>query len=358
MRRALNNYNSDITRQSPDYVCRVTSDEGAIGRGHLSTFQDVETTTPAILTTSQLLTTGVDAPTVKNIVLARVVGTISEFKQIIGRGTRVRDDYGKYYFTILDYTGAATRMFADPDFDGDPEYLDEIEIDDEGAETNVKVVTEEENGGSDADTVSGPDWSSLTEDKSRARRKFYVDEGSVEVAHQLVFELDAQGKQLRVVQYTDYTAESVRALFRTAAELREQWADPRRRSAIIEQLEQRGIDFDHLAEVAGRPEADPFDLLCHVAFNAPLRTRRERADRLLKDRKDLFDEYGSDARAVLNELLNKYAEFGLAEFKLPDVLKLPPISQRGNVSEIAKLFGGVEPLREAVGQLQEQLYAA
>ena len=120
MRQALNNLNADLVKQYPDYVCRVTSDEGDIGRGHLSRFQDVERQTPVILTTSQLLTTGVDAPTCKNIVLVRVVNSMTEFKQIIGRGTRVRDDYGKLFFNILDYTGSATRLFADPDFDGDP----------------------------------------------------------------------------------------------------------------------------------------------------------------------------------------------------------------------------------------------
>src|SRR5438874_4440847 len=120
MRRALNNLNADLVRQYPDYVCRVTADEANIGRGHLGRFQDVETTSPVILTTSQLLTTGVDAPTCKNVVLARVINSMTEFKQIIGRGTRVRDDYGKYYFNILDYTGSATTLFADPAFDGDP----------------------------------------------------------------------------------------------------------------------------------------------------------------------------------------------------------------------------------------------
>jgi type I restriction enzyme R subunit len=287
------------------------------------------------------------------------VGSISEFKQIIGRGTRVRDDYGKYFFTILDYTGAATRMFADPDFDGDPEYIDEIEIDDEGNEAQVTVITPDMADESLADAEPrAPGWTSLMDEEPRERRKFYVDDGSVEIAHQLVYELDAQGKQLRVIQYADYTAESVRSLYGSAAALRVDWADPVKRSDIIDQLEERGIDFDKLAEAAQRPDADPFDLLCHVAFNAPLRTRREGADRLLKDKRDFFDDYGPHAREVLEELLEKYAEHGLAQFRLPDVLKLPPISERGNVAEIAKLFGGVASLRDAVDQLQEQLYAA
>lgn len=199
MRRELNNLNSDLVVKHPNYVCRVTADEAAVGRGHLSDFQDVETTSPVILTTSQLLTTGVDAPTCQNVVLARVVNSMVEFKQIIGRGTRLRDDYGKYYFNIA-------------------------------------------------------------------------------VTH-LVYELDPDGNQLRVVKYTDYTAEKVRSLYRNSAELRERWADPDGRSEIIESLAERGIQFDHLAEASHQPHADPFDLLCHIAFNTPIRTRRERADR-------------------------------------------------------------------------------
>ena len=140
MRQALNNLNSGLVKKYPDYVCRVTADEGDIGRGHLSRFQDVESQSPVILTTSQLLTTGVDAPTCKNIVLARVVGSMTEFKQIIGRGTRVRDDYGKLWFNILDYTGSATRLFADPDFDGDPAFISEEEIDAAGKKIGEKII--------------------------------------------------------------------------------------------------------------------------------------------------------------------------------------------------------------------------
>src|SRR5438067_7495676 len=140
MRQALNNLNSDLVRQCPDYVCRVTADEGDIGRGHLSRFQDVESRSPVILTTSQLLTTGVDAPTCRNIVIARVVGSMTEFKQMIGRGTRVRDDYGKLWFNIIDYTGSATRLFADPEFDGEPAFISEEEINAAGKITKEKII--------------------------------------------------------------------------------------------------------------------------------------------------------------------------------------------------------------------------
>ena len=361
MRRALNNLNTDLVRQYSDYVCRVTADEGDIGRGHLGRFQELETVTPVILTTSQLLTTGVDVQTCKNIVLARVINSMTEFKQIIGRGTRVRDDYGKLYFNILDYTGSATRLFADPDFDGDPALISEVQINNDGvpipgSETidvpEAQLYPEAEETGSPIDRPLS------SEEIESEPRKYYFDGGQVEIATHLVYELDPDGKQLRVVKFTDYAAEKVRTLYPSAADIRKRWVDPEQRSEIIAWLEERGINFDELAAATNQPEADPFDLLCHVAFNAPLRTRRERADRLRQEKKDFFDQYGPEARAILNELLDKYAEHGTAQFIIPDVLKVPPISEHGNVIEIAGFFGGTEKLREAVNELQTLLYAA
>jgi type I restriction enzyme R subunit len=354
MRTALNNLNSDLVRQYPDYVCRVTADEGDIGRGHLSRFQDVESRSPVILTTSQLLTTGVDAPTCKNIVIARVVGSLTEFKQIIGRGTRVRDDYGKLWFNIIDYTGSATQRFADPDFDGDPAFISQEEIDAAGKTTKEKIIDD------GLPPLEGEDQGPIIIDEGPTveRRKYYFDEGHVEIASHLVYELDPDGKQLRVLKYSDYAAEKVRTLYPSAPELRQKWANPAERSEIINKLAQRGISFDELAETAKQPNADPFDLLCHLAFNAPLRTRRERAERLRADRKDFFERYSSEARSILGELLDKYAEYGTAQFVLPDVLQVPPISRHGNVIEIAKMFGGNDKLRGAVNELQTLLYAA
>ncbi len=356
MRRLLSNLNADLVQKYPDYVCRVTADEGDLGRGHLSRFQELETETPAVLTTSQLLTTGVDAPTVKNVVLVRVVGSMSEFKQIIGRGTRVRDDYNKLFFNILDYTGSATRLFADPEFDGDPVGTVEQHVDDEGN------VTEETLPGPPSSLSEPPaqpyGQASLGDDSEGERRKLYFDGGQVEIAAHVVYELDADGRQLRVVRFSDYTAERVRTMYRSAAELRADWASPEKRADIIERLASRGIDFDELTKATQQPDADPFDLLCHVAFNAPLRTRRERADRLRRERAAFFEKYGGPAREILDELLEKYAEHGTAQFMLPDVLHVPPISQHGNVTEIARLFGGAEKLREAIHQLQSLLYAA
>ncbi len=348
MRRALNNLNADLVRQHPDYACRVTAAEGEIGRGHLGRFMDVERATPTIVTTSQMLTTGVDVPTCKNVVLVRVINSMTDFKQIIGRGTRVRDDYGKLWFSILDYTGSATRMFADPDFDGEPIDFDERPIDEEPEPEPEPPEPEPQ----------PPEPPPLPPEPPEQRRKFYFDGGQVEIAAHLVYELDPDGKQLRVVKFTDYTAEKVRTLFRSAADLRRAWADPAGRADLIGKLAERGIDFDELATAADQPDADPFDLLCHVAFNAPIRTRRERAQRLRSERKDFFDQYGPEARAVLNELLDKYTEHGTAQFVVPDVLELPPINQHGNVIEIARQFGGEERLATAMTELQNLLYAA
>jgi type I restriction enzyme R subunit len=349
MRHALSNLNADLVVHNPDYVCRVTSDEGDIGRGHLSRFQDVDTSTPTILTTSQLLTTGVDAPTCKNIVLARVIGSMSEFKQIIGRGTRVRDDYDKLWFNIIDYTGSATRLFADPAFDGDPIQVTEEELRGPNArndllETGVTNGTEQAVHADEARLV-------------QSRRKLYVDGGHVEIAAQLVYELDSDGKRLRVVRLTDYAAERVRALWADASDLRSRWVDASSRSEVIRRLEERGIGLAALSEAAQMPDADPFDLLCHLAFNAPLRTRRERAQRLRAEGGVFFDRYGPVAREILDELLEKYARHGSTQFTLPDVLRIPPLSSHGSVMQIAAEFGGPENLRIAVQALQNLLYA-
>ena len=352
MRQALNNLNADLVKDNPNYVCRITADEGDIGKGHLSRFMDVEADIPVIATTSQLLSTGVDMPTVKNVVLARVVSSMTEFKQIIGRGTRVRDDYGKLFFNILDYTGSATEHFADPVFDGDPALITEIELDTDGNIVTQTTLQPEETPTQQIvprELVIPPE---------NALTKFYVDGGVVEIAAHVVQELDLEGNRLRTMEYKDYSAKQVRTLYRNAAELRGFWAQPNERSKIVSGLAERGVDFDHLAEVLEQPNADRFDLLCHVAFNAPIRTRRERADYLRKNQPDIFDQYGPAARAVLNDLLEKYAEHGVTQFVMPDVLKLPPISNHGTVSEIVQLFGGADQLKEAVNDLQTQLYAA
>jgi len=288
MRRAINNECSDLARKHPDYVVRVVSDEGEIGRGHLSRFQELEKITPVVVTTSKMLTTGVDAPTCKNIAIARIINSMTEFKQIIGRGTRVRADYGKLWFSILDYTGSATRLFADPDFDGDPiESPTETPVDRPIPSPELPLDLPE------------PTGTSLPDVPEPSLRKLYVDGGSVEIAAHVVYELDANGKQLRVVKFTDFASENVRSLWTSAAELRAHWSNTEERTSIVKSLEERGITLDQLSNNVGQPEADPFDLLCHVAFNSPLRTRRERAERLRKGRVDFWERFKPEARAIL-----------------------------------------------------------
>lgn len=352
MRAALVALNPDLVARHPDYVCRVTADEGDIGHGHRSNFQDVERATPVVLTTSQLLTTGLNAPTCKNVVLARVVGSMSEFKQIIGRGTRVRDDYDKLWFNIIDYTGSATRLFADPAFDGEPALLTQEQIDAAGLAVEPAELLARE-----PEPPADEPGADVIEPAEMERRKYWYDGGRVEIAAHLVYELDPDGKQLRVVRYADFAAERLRALVPSAPELRKRWAEPQQRADIIAALAERGIAFDALAEATGQPEADPFDLLCHLAFNAPLRTRRERALALRRERSDFWSRWSPQARAILEELLDKYAEHGDAQFVLPDVLRVPPISRYGQPAEIIRLFGGAQQLRSAVTELQNLLYA-
>ncbi len=354
MRFALNNLNADLTQQYPDYVVRVTADEGRTGRGHLDRFMELETTTPTIVTTSQLLTTGVDVQTCKNIIIARTINSMTEFKQIIGRGTRVKDDYGKLYFNILDYTGSATRLFADPDFDGEPAFATVEEMNAEGNNVKAEIEKSEE-------VITDPLPPQILEPggrKSGEPRKYYVDQGSIEIVAHFVSELDADGRQLRVVRFTDYTGEKVRSMCPSAAELRSKWSNADQRAEIIQALEERGITLEELIQASNQPDADPFDLLCQVAYSAPVRTRRERAERLRKDQRAFFEKYSEKARQVLQDILDKYVDYGTAQFAIPEILKVPPISERGTVMDISQMFGGAERLRTAVNELQALLYAS
>ena len=363
MRQELVNLNSDLVRQYPDYVCRVTADEGAIGLTHLGHFQDVDKPTPVILTTSQLLTTGVDVEMVKNVVLVRVVGSRSEFKQIIGRGTRLKVDYGKEYFNIIDFTGSATRHFADPDFDGEPAFIEEITVD--GTGTIVDTVVETPAGTEEppSDYTVGTDEAGdgpgeiITEPPVEPR-KFYIDGGEVEVIGHLVYDLDIDGKKLQVVRYTEYSGRAVRTLYPTREALQSAWANPDTRADVLRELTDRGISFEELAASADQPEADPFDLLCHLAWNAPLRTRRQRAEQARKGSQDLFGQYGDAAREILTLLLDKYIERGIIQFNaLSELMKVHPFDHFGTPSEIAsRHFGGVKGLKDAVTSLQAALY--
>ena len=364
MRQELINLNSDLVKQYPDYVCRVTADEGAIGLTHLSHFQDVDKPTPVILTTSQLLTTGVDAEMVKNVVLARVVGSRSEFKQIVGRGTRLKVDYGKEYFNIIDFTGTATRHFADPDFDGDPARIEEVTVDEAGEQvgtTEAEVDVTQDDLAAEYEMPEeqiGPGTGLPIDEPPPEPRKFYIDGGEVEVIGHLVYDLDTDGKKLQVVKYTEYSGRAVRTLYPTREALQSAWANPDTRGEVLRELTERGISFEELAASSEQPDADPFDLLCHLAWNAPLLTRRQRADQARRQAQDLFTQHGETAREILTLLLERYIERGILQFNtLSDLMKVQPFDRYGSPSEIAtRHFGGVRGMKEAVARLQTALY--
>lgn len=356
MRSALINENVDLSKEYPDYVARVVSEEGDIGLSHLSNFQDLEKKTPAILTTSKLLTTGVDMPMATNIVIAKVINSMTDFKQTIGRGTRIRDDYGKLYFNILDYTGSAIQRFADPEFDGEPALLTEEQMNELGEriEESIKEITNIEK--EEEKLIEVEEEPKISDDSEVNIHKYYVDNGEVHVIGEVAYEIDSAGNRQRVVKYTDYTRDKVRSMFTKAADLRSKWGIPEERDAIIESLKDYGVVLEDLVDATKMYDADRFDLLCHVAFNAPLRTRRERAENLKKGKTDFFEQYSPKAREILNEILDKYIEYGIEQFTIPDILKVRPIDRHGNVIEIAKIFGGVEKLRNAVYKMQSNLY--
>lgn len=359
MRDALNNLNADLVRKYPHYVCRVTAEEEGIGKGHLSRFQDPESESPVILTTSKLLTTGVDAPTCKNVILARVVNSMTEFKQIIGRGTRVREDLGKLWFNIIDYAGSAHQRFADHAFDGFPARQTEMEIDDAGNTTKETVEIADPSPAEYADDADNEETARIADfSASEPRRKFYVDGGTCEILGEIVSVLDPDGKLLRTQKVTDYTADKVRTLYTSPENLRQRWSDAESRGEVLSDIESRGIDFDVLRGILKTPDADPLDLLLHIAFQAPLQTKRQRAEKLRKAHREFLDSFRPEAREILDEILDKYADGGPAQFTLPDVLELPPINRHGKLPEIVQLFGGPDQLRSAVDELQHRLYAA
>ncbi len=355
MRRALHNANSDLTKQHPNYVVRIVSDEGTIGKGHLSDFADTEKDVPVIATTSQLLSTGVDLPTVSNIVLFRPVGSMAMFKQMIGRGTRLFPDEDKLSFEIIDYSGA-TGLFEDPEFDGPPERVEEEEIDDEGNVVDEVVVEEPEPifdpGEFDDDSIDPDDLD------VEPTEKLYIDDVEVWVTAEAIYQLDPETERLVLFEYRDFVADTVRTLYLDPKKLRARWASKLGRHDIRDELAARGIDSAEVAARTGLVEADPLDVLVHVAWNQPLATRRERAKRVRKEHTDFFEAFQPDAREVLAQLLDKYAEHGISQLDDLAVLEVPPISALGSPFEIAERFGSPEVLHEAVDRLGELLYAA
>lgn len=354
MRRALINANADLVRQHPNYVVRIVSDEGDTGRLHLGDFADPEQDTPVIATTSQLLSTGVDLPTVCNIVLFKPIGSMVEFKQIIGRGTRLYPDQDKLSFEIIDYA-RATSLFEDRSFDGPPETPPVIEeVDSEGATVEATALAEPE-----PVYESEPDELDAEEAPAPlAGRKFYVDDAVAYVAAEGFYLPNPASGRLRLVEYSDYVAAEVRRLFGSARLLRAAWQVSVSRTETIEALQARGISIDEAAERLHLSDMDPLDLLVHVAWNGPLITRGDRARRLRRDHRDFIESFVPAARAVLDDLLDKYTEHGIAQLDDPRILEVPPLDEHGTVVEIARQFGGSRQLHAALTELESHLYAA
>ena len=356
-RREISNLNTDLVQQYPDYIVRIVSEEGDIGKGHLSRFMDIDEPIPVVVTTSKLLSTGVDVPTCKNIVIFRTINSMTEFKQIVGRGTRVREDKEKLFFTILDYTGSATRNFADSDFDGEPPLITEEEIDEDGN------VTEGDEWTPDPTPDDNDDWEDNDDTDEtptgggggEPRRKYYISEGTVSIVAESVQILDANGK-LRTVQFTQFAKEQITTMFPSMNDFRSKWNDLQERQHIIDELENNGISIEQLMDITKQQDIDPFDLLCFVAFDLKPLTRKQRADLLKKNKPDFFAHYSEGAKNVLNLILEKYVDYGLNQIR-PDIISVEPIAQQGNPIEIVNEFGGIDEFKKAIEELQTLLYA-
>ncbi len=347
MRQALVNANPDLAAANDKYVMRITGDSPE-GKAQLDNFIDPDRTYPVIATTSQLMSTGVDAQTCHLIVLDKRIASMTEFKQIIGRGTRIREDYGKLYFTIMDFK-RATALFADPDFDGDP-----VQIYVPGADDPVVPPDESSTNAQEEDEayIDGEPWPLDGDGDSGRPKKYYVDNVEVKVVTERVQYLDADGK-LITESLRDYSRRTVQKSFATLAEFLTVWSDADRKQAILEELAGKGVFLDELAEQVGR-DYDAFDLICHVAFDEPPLTRRERAENVRK--RHVFAKYGAEVRAVLDALLDKFADGGIQSVESLEILKVDPLTKFGTPVEIVKLFGGKREYLEAIQALEAELY--
>lgn len=352
-RREISNLNADIVQQYPDYTVRIVSEEGEVGKGFLSKFMDIDEPFPVIVTTSKLLSTGVDVQTCKNIVIFRTINSMTEFKQIIGRGTRVREDKEKLFFTILDYTGSATRNFADVDFDGEPPLITEEQIDEDGNVIEIEEWESENNDATESD--SSDEFGSPSTIVSTPRPKYIVTEGTATIINETVQIVGENGK-LRTVQFTQYAKEQIVTLFPTINDLRNSWNNLDQRNHIFDELKNSGITIEQLLDLTKQKELDPFDLLCYVAFDLKPMTRKQRADLLKKNKPDFFAHYSEKARDVLNMILEKYIDYGLNQIR-PDIISVEPITQKGNAIEILDEFGGIEEFTKAIKELQSLLYS-
>lgn len=339
MRMALANANADVCKKHPDYVVRITgSDE--YGKGKLDYFISVAEKYPVIATTSKLLSTGVDCKMTKLIVLDQQIGSMTEFKQIIGRGTRLREKEGKTYFTVMDFRNV-TRLFADPDWDGpieiDPNYPSKQK------EPKPYVLPEEDPTG-----VKEPDPT------PRPKPIVAKDGCQVMVINKVVSVYDTNGKLLRTESITDYTKKSIIDTYATIDTFTSKWRETKKKSDIAEMLKESGIDLAALKHDQNMDDVDDFDFICHIAYGKKTLTRHERAEQVKK--RDIFNKYGEQARLVLEALLDKYTKEGVSELESLTVLENDPFRKLGSKANIVKFFGGKQGYLDAVKELEQTIY--
>lgn len=339
MRTALVNENSDMCRKNPDYVVRITGSD-PYGQSKLDYFISVASKYPVIATTSKLLSTGVDCKMVKLIVLDQRINSMTEFKQIVGRGTRIREKDGKTHFTIMDFRNI-TRLFADPDWDGP------IEVDESYSKQKPKPYPEYKD---DPTIIHEPD------PKPRPNPKPIVDKDGcrVEVINKVVSVYDANGKLLRTESITDYTRKNINDTYVNLDDFINHWNAAEKKAEITDLMRESGIDLQALKIERNMENVDDFDFICHIAYGKKPLTRKERAENVKK--RDVFNRYGAEARKVLEALLDKYANDGISQLENRMVLKLDPFRQMGSPANIAKLFGGNKQYFSAVKELENLIY--
>ena len=335
MRIALVNHNADMVKENPDYCVRITGSDD-YGKSKLDYFISVSEKYPVIATTSKLLSTGADCKMTKLIVLDEMIGSMTEFKQIIGRGTRLREKEGKTHFVVMDFRNVS-RLFADPEWDGP------IEIDDDFEPENNPKGGKGNKGGDD--TPPNPPAIKPIVDRNGCR---------VEIIHKTVSVYDTNGKLLRQESIVDYTKENIRGEYATLDAFIREWRKDPKKDKIQSILLERGIDIEQLKKEQAMEEVDDFDFICHIAFNQKPLTRKERAENVKKQ--DFFSRYNGVAKEVLEALLDKYMNKGITEITTTEVLRLDPFMKLGKPSKIASYFGGKEGYKHAVEELQNAIY--
>ena len=335
MRIALVNENAEMCQKYPDYVVRITGSD-TYGQSKLDYFISVASKTPVIATTSKLLSTGVDCKMVKLIVLDQRINSMTEFKQIVGRGTRIREKEGKTHFTIMDFRNI-TRLFADPDWDGP------LEVDKGYIPDRVKPTPQpKDDGGEGGDTAH--------------EERPIVDRNGckVRIINKVVSVYDSNGKLLHTESITDYTKKNIKDTYSSLDDFVMRWNAAERKGEIAEMMRESGIDLQALKEDQGMTDVDDFDFICHIAYGKKALTRKERAENVKK--RDIFHKYGPQAQKVLEALLDKYMNEGISQLENRKVLTLDPFRQMGSPASIAKLFGGNQQYFEAVHELEREIY--